>query len=49
MKFEFNWHMVSGKNYVLDSDVTQISATLAERSNVHLDIWNLSIAIVSLG
>ena len=32
MKFEFNWHMVSGKNYVLDSDVTQIGVTLAERS-----------------
>ena len=52
MKFDNNLVQLAygfQEKYVLDSDVTQIWATLAERSKVNLDILNLFIAIVSLG
>ena len=49
MKFEFNWANGLWENYVLiylwDSNMSD----LAERSKVNLDLWNLFIAIVSLG
>ena len=49
MKFEFNWANGLWENYVLiywwDSNMSD----LAKRSKVNLDLWNLFIAIVSLG
>ena len=48
MKFEFNWPSGFWGNYVKCVDGTPIWATLAEKLKVKLDLWNLSIAIVSL-
>ena len=49
MKFEFNWANGLWENYVLiywwDSNMSDF----AKRSKVNLDLWNLFIAIVSLG
>ena len=49
MKFEFNWANSLWENYVFiywwDSNMSDF----AERSKVNLDLWNLFIAIVSLG
>ena len=49
MKIEFNLANGLWENYVLiywwDSNMSD----LAERSKVNLDLWNLFIAIVSLG
>ena len=49
MKFELNWANGLWENYDLiyrwDSNISD----LAERSKVNLDLWNLLIAIVSLG
>ena len=49
MKFEFNLANGLGENYVLiywwDSNMSDF----AKRSKVNLDLWNLFIAIVSLG
>ena len=52
MKFKFNGANGLWENYVLiywwDSNIINIS-DLAERSKVKLDLWNLFIAIASLG
>ena len=48
MKFEFKWPVVSEKVMFQYIDGTPIYLTLAERSKVNLDLWNLFIAIVSV-
>ena len=48
MKFEFNWANM-WENYVLIDWMDSNMSNLAERSKVNLDLWNLFIAIVSLG
>ena len=50
MKFDFNWPSGFCEKYVLIYIVgTPILATLTERPNVNLDLWNLFIAVASLG
>ena len=49
MKFEFNLANGLWDNYVLIYWLDSNMSDLAERSKVNLDLWNLFIAIVSLG
>ena len=50
MKFEFNWRSDFWEKKLLKYIYgTPIWETLAERSKVNLDLWNLFIAIVTLG
>ena len=49
MKFEFNWANGLWENYDLIYRWDSNMRNLAERSKVNLDLWNLFIAIVSLG
>ena len=49
MKFELNWANGLWENYDLIYRWDSNMSDLAERSKVNLDLWNLSIAIVSLG
>ena len=49
MKFELNWANGLWENYDLIYRWDSNMSDLAERSKVNLDLWNLFIAIVSLG
>ena len=49
MKFELNWANGLWENYDLIYRWDFNMSDLAERSKVNLDLWNLFIAIVSLG
>ena len=49
MKFEINWANYLWENYVLIIRRDSNMSDLAERQKVNLDLWNLFIAIVSLG
>ena len=49
MKFELNWAKGLWENYDLIYRWDSNMSDLAERSKVNLDLWNLFIAIVSLG
>ena len=49
MKFEFNWANGLRENYDLIYRWDSNMSDLAERSKVKLDLWNLFIAIDSLG
>ena len=49
MKFEFNGANGLWENYDLKYRWDSNMSDLAERSKVNLDLWNLFIAIVSLG
>ena len=49
MKFELNWANGLWENYDLIYRWDFNMCDLAERSKVNLDLWNLFIAIVSLG
>ena len=49
MKFELNWANGLRENYDLIYRLDSNMSDLAERSTVNLDLWNLFIAIVSLG
>ena len=49
MKFELNWANGLLENYDLIYRWDSYMSDLAERSKVNLDLWNLFIAIVSLG
>ena len=49
MKFELNWANGLWQNYDLIYRWDSNMIDLAERSKVKLDLWNLFIAIVSLG
>ena len=49
MKFEFNWANGLLENFILIYRWGSNMSNLAERSKVNLDLWNLFIAIVSLG
>ena len=49
MKFEFNWANGLSENYDFIYRWDSNKGDLAERSKVNLDLWNLFIAIVSLG
>ena len=48
MKFMFNWPNGFCENYVLIYCWDFNMSSLAERSKVNLDLWNLFIAIVTL-
>ena len=49
MKFDVNWANGLWEIYVLIYWWDSHMSDLAERSKVNLDLWNLFIAIVSLG
>ena len=49
MKFELNWANGLLENFVLIYWLGSNMSNLAEKSKVNPDLWNLFIAIVSLG
>ena len=49
MKFEFNWPNGFWGNYVLMCWHDSNMSDLAEKLKANLDLWNLFIAVVSLG